>query len=92
MPAFSLKRYEQDFARLEEQELPYFVENAACGHCGARADDSDADWLDFRIYVQFKALLRQIPVAAWCAPSPSLCAHVPRRWNTTEVHSSGTQQ
>ena len=68
-PDFDKAQYMRRFTQLAAQEQDYFQRAGACGHCGARADDSDAAWLDFRSYVQFKALAQQVPIAAWCAAS-----------------------
>lgn len=70
IPGFDQTRFQADVTRLQAQELPYYAENAACGHCGASSDATDADWLDFQTYVLFKAVLRQVPLSAWCAPFP----------------------
>jgi hypothetical protein len=67
-PGFDERAFSADAARLADQELPYFRNKGACGHCGGEGgvggDEDDAEWLDFRSYVQFKAIARQVPLGA----------------------------
>lgn len=81
VPGFRQDTYRASFKRLVAQEQPFFAEAAACGHCGDVAVDealADADWVDFLSYIQFKALLQQLPLRAWCV-SPCSCRAPPVR-------------
>lgn len=65
-PWFDAKRYEADYQSLSAREKPYFAKTGACGHCGASDDLSDAAWFDFRSYIQYKAIARQLPDGPRC--------------------------
>ena len=72
VPGFRPDVYRAAFKRLVAQEQPFFAEARACGHCGDLAAEeplADADWVDFLSYIQFKALLQQLPLRAWCGPA-----------------------
>ena len=75
LPAFDEQRYQQDYAALLQQELPYFQKAGSCGHCGAtNSPDALADraWFDFQAYIQYKALGRQLGAALSSSPSVAL--------------------
>ena len=66
LPALDVCRYRADFEALLRQELPFFRDAGACGHCGAVEGPgalTDRAWLDFLSYIQFKALGRQLGAA-----------------------------
>ncbi|KAI7842251.1 hypothetical protein COHA_003892 [Chlorella ohadii] len=72
LPRLDEQRYQQDFESLLAQELPYFQQAAACGHCGSTAGAAaltDAAWFDFQSYIQYKALGRQLGAALRPAPT-----------------------
>jgi hypothetical protein len=66
-PSFNESLYQTDSQRLLQQELPYFRAIGLCGHCGDSTDMSNASYFDFISYIQYKALLKQVPAQAWCA-------------------------
>lgn len=63
LPRLDEERYQRDYQALLQQELPYFRDAGACGHCGGNAGASalaDRSYFDFLSYVSFKALVGQI--------------------------------
>jgi hypothetical protein len=75
LPAFDEQRYQQDYAALLQQELPYFQKAGSCGHCGATNSPealADRAWFDFQAYIQYKALGRQLGSSLSSSPSVAL--------------------
>lgn len=78
LPVLDRALYERDAAALAQQELPYYRQARACGHCGEQAGSptalADRAWFDFRSYTSYKALARQLgpelsAAAAGAAPT-----------------------
>jgi hypothetical protein len=75
LPAIDEQRYQQDYAALLQQELPYFQIAGSCGHCGTTSGSealADRAWFDFQAYIQYKALGRQLGAALSSSPSVAL--------------------
>lgn len=88
---WSRAAYAEDYARLMAQELPYYQQAGTCGHCGASDTLDDAAWVDFRSYIQWKAISRQLTgYRSTSAPAYWEAMHAPMPTNDVEVDPSQT--
>jgi hypothetical protein len=75
LPGLDEPRFRRDLAALQAQELPYFRQARACGHCGSQEGPealADRAWFDLQSYLQYKALGRQLGASLAASGSTAL--------------------